>query len=925
MTWLRVLVQRLRGLFLKRKLEQELEDEIRSHLEMQIEDNLRQGMSLEEAQRAARLKFGGVEQVKEAYRDKSRFVWIESLWQDLRFGLRNLRKRPGFLLFAILTLALGIGANTAIFSVANAVLMQPLPIKDGDRIVELRSFSPRDPIPGGIPYPEYLELRKRVAEYVDLFGIADDHLVLGASGDGNNTAVDSEAEELHSLLVTGNYFSALGGNALLGRTLTPEDDQAIGAHPVVVMSHGFWQRRFGAAPDIVGRTILIKGLAFTVVGVAEAGFTGAERRAPDVWAPLLMHDQFKRGDNRLTPHGPSPHVMGRLRPGVSLRQAGAAVELAFSQLERRNSRFGPDHQIKLYQASPHSWEDRQAVTIAASAVLGAATLVLLIACLNVAGLTLARMATRQREIAVRLSLGASRGRVLRQLFNEGLLLSSMGGLAGLLLSRWMTSALSFVMGGDGPNIALDWRVMAYTLGISMLTAVVIGLLPAWQTTRFDLIPALKQEGAGFNLRASRFPLRSMLVVGQIALSLVLLLGAGLFGRTILHMMTIDPGFEPKNLTTVRFNFGAPGSPHYDETRAAQFQRDLHERLVATPMVKDVVWASRGPLRVEPIENPRDSIRYGLDVEGRTFKVHQDGAGEVAVAEIRQFTRGPDGKLSMKEEEINFASHNEVSPNYFAVFGIPLLYGRTFTEQETRDEAAVVVINEALQRRHWPGENPVGKSIWAGFGIKEIIGVAKDNRLLNAQNKPFIYQPLPLKNGRLGLEPIVRSDASPGALAATLRTTIQSLDPKLQIEVRQFSEQLKDMFRFLLLGTSLASLVGVIALALAVIGLYGVTSFVVLQRTHEIGVRMALGAQATDVMRLVMRQGLRLVIIGVAIGLLISALAMRVLDAALFGISPTDPLTFGAISLLLGLVALLACWIPARRATKVDPLVALRCE
>jgi ABC-type lipoprotein release transport system permease subunit len=911
---LRVFIHRLRGMFLKRRRERELEDEIRSHLEMQIEENVRQGMSPEEASRAAQRKLGGIEQVKEAYRDRIGLPLVESTLQDLRYAGRVLAKRPGFSLIAIITLAMGIGANTAIFSVANAVLMQPLPIKDGDRIVDLRSIPPRFRTPQGIPYPDYLELRKQVGAYVDLFGISGDNLVLGASADRNNAAADSEAEELRGLLVTGNYFSALGGRALLGRALTPEDDREVGAHPVVVMSHGFWQRRFAAAPDIVGQTILIKGRAFTVVGVAEASFTGAEKRAPDVWLPLLMHDQFKRRDNPLISHGPSPYVMGRLQPGVSLKQANAAVELAISQLEWRRIRFEPGHQIKLYQASPHSWEDRQAVTIVASAVLGVVTLVFLIACLNITGLMLARMATRQREIAVRLSLGASRGRVVRQLFTEGLLLAGMGGLAGSLLSRWMTSVLGFVMGGDGPNITLDWRVMAYTLGISMLTAVVIGLLPAWQTTRFDIIPALKQEGARLNLRASRFPLRSILVVGQIALSLVLLFGVGLFGRAILHMMTVDPGFESRNISEVAFNFGAPGSPRYDETRAAQFQRDLRERLVATPMVKDAVWASRPPLRVEPIEDPRDSMRYGLDVEGRTFKVHPDGM----VEETRQGTRGPDGKLIMKEEEHNFASHNEVSPNYFAVFGIPLLYGRTFTEQET----AVVVINEALQRRHWPGENPVGKSLWAApSGINVIIGVVKDNRLLNAQDKPCLYMSLKNDPARL----FVRSDASPDALAATLRTTIKSLDPKLQIQVHQFSEQIKEMFRLLLLGTSLASLVGVLALVLAVLGLYGVTSFVVVQSTHEIGVRMALGAQAADVMRLVMRQGLRLVIIGVAIGLLISALAMRVLDATLFGISPTDPLTFGITSLLLGLVTMLACWVPARRATKVDPLVALRHE
>src|SRR5262245_29369374 len=530
--------------FSRRQREEELDAEIRSHLDEAILDRIERGETPEQARANARREFGNVGLVKEVTREMWGWVSLERLLQDLRFGLRILRKRPGFLLFAILTLALGIGVNTAIFSVANAVLRQPLPIKDGDRIVDLRCFSPRDPIPHGIHYAGYLELRKQVGAYVDLFGISRDNLVLGASAAGNNAVANSEAEELQGLFVTGNYFSALGGRALLGRTLTPEDDQEVGAHPVVVMSHGFWQRRFGAAPDIVGHTILIKGRAFTVVGVAEASFSRAEKRAADVWLPLLMHDQFKRTYNPLIPPGPSPNVMGRLQPGVSLKQANAAVELAISRMEWRHNRYEPDHQTKLYQASPYSWEDLQVVTVAASAVLVVVALVFLIACLNITGLMLARMATRQREIAVRLSLGASRGRVVRQLFTEGLLLAGMGGLAGLLLSRWVTGVLRF-MGGDVPNIVLDWRVMAYTLGISMLTAVVIGLLPAWQTTRFDLLPALKQEGTGFNLRASRFPLRSMLVVGQIALSLVLLIGVGSFGRAILHMMTVDPGFDPK--------------------------------------------------------------------------------------------------------------------------------------------------------------------------------------------------------------------------------------------------------------------------------------------------------------------------------------------------------------------------------------------
>jgi macrolide transport system ATP-binding/permease protein len=921
MTRPRIFLHRLHGLFQKRKLERELEEEIRSHLEMQIEDNLRQGMSLEEAERAARRGFGGVAQTMEAYRDRSRLRWIENPWQDLRYGARMLLKKPGFTLIAIFTLALGIGANTAVFSVVNTVLLQPPTIKDADRIVEVRSLSPRDRIPRRASFPDYLDLRKRTGAAVDLFGIFGAGLVLGASGVGGNAAAESEAEQLRGLLVTGNYFSALGGKALLGRTLTSEDDRAAAPAPVAVMSHGFWQRRFGAAPDIVGQTILLNGRAYTVVGVAESGFNGIERRAPDVWLPMLMYDQLKPGENRLTQRGPPwVHVMGRLQPGVSLKQAQAAFDLAFSQLER--FRFEPDLRNKLSPVSLLSPEERQTLTTVASVVLGAVTLVLLIVCLNLAGLMLTRMATRQREIAVRLSLGASRGRVLRLLFTESLLLAGAGGLAGLLLSRWVAQALSIQLDPDmrPHGIALDWRVMAYMLGISAFTAVVVGLVPAWQTTRFDLIPALKHEGAGFNRRVGRFPLRSMLVVGQIALSLVLLLGAGLFARTLLHLRTIGPGFETRNLAVVRFNFGAPGSRRYDETRTAQFQRDLQERLSATPMVKDAVWVSKLTLP-EPIDNPREYMKYGLGVEGRSIQVFPDGT----IMHKREFARGPDGKPIMKEEAVNFAKHNEVSPNFFAVLGMPLLYGRMFTEQEAADGAHVVVINEALKRRHWPGENPVGKSIWTDTGIKEIIGVAKDNGLLNSWNEPYFYQPIPLPNGHLGLKLLVRSDAAPEALAVTLRTTIQSLDPKLQPNIRHFSDILNDALRALLMGTSLASLVGVLALAVAVMGLYGVMAFLVVQRTHEIGVRMALGAQSADVVRLVLRQGLRLVIIGVAIGLLISAAATRVLSAALFGISPTDPLTFGVSTLLLGLVALLACWIPARRATKVDPLVALRCE
>jgi predicted permease len=551
----------------------------------------------------------------------------------------------------------------------------------------------------------------------------------------------------------------------------------------------------------------------------------------------------------------------------------------------------------------------QTLTTIMSVALGAVTLVLLIACMNVAGLMLARLASRQREIAVRLSLGASRARLLRQLFTESLLLAVAGGLAGLLLSHWMAQALSFVAYNPPGGIALDWRVMAYTLGISVFTAVAVGLTPAWQTTRFDLIPALKQKGTGFNLRAPRFPLRSMLVVGQIALSLVLLLGAGLFARTLLGVVKLDPGFETKNLSIAQIRYNSPGSSDYDATRAAQFQRELQERLLATPPVKDAVWVDHVPLMDNPFDHENGDASYYLD----------DGSASIGKENGVTVIRARTPPIR--------ATSNAVEPNYFAALGVPLLSGRTFTEEDTRDDKAVVIVNEALARRHWPDESPIGKSLLTRGRKWEIVGVAKNTRnsLLHAANDPYLYLPLPSKEGRFNLWLLVRSEGDPAALAATLRTTVRSLDPKLKIQVRQFEDVLKGPFEPLLTGASLASLAGLLALALAVMGLYGVTAFVVVQRTHEIGVRMALGARAADVVRLVLRQGLRLVIVGVAIGLSLSVAATRVLASALFGVSPTDPLTFVVITLLLGLVALLACWVPARRATKVDPLVALRHE
>jgi predicted permease len=641
----------------------------------------------------------------------------------------------------------------------------------------------------------------------------------------------------------------------------------------------------------VGKPVLLNSHSFTIVGVTVPDFVGAGREAPDIWLPLLMRDQLNAGENLLAQRDTVwLGVMGRLKPGVSRQQAEAGLGIVFSQLKPGRPEFLRNHQLKLYPASLLSPKDRQIMTTVASVALGAVTLVLLIACLNVAGLTLARMAARQMEIAVRMSLGASRGRLLRQFFTESLLLAGLSGLCGLILSRRAAQALSVPLAELVPRgVGLDRRVMVYTLGVSVLTAVVFGLLPAWQTTRFNLVSALKREAGFLGQRRARFNLRGVLVVGQIAISLVLLVGAGLFARALYRAMTIDPGFETRNLSIVEFKLKARG---YDEARAAQLQHDLQKRLSALPMIKDVAWAGYVPLG----------------------------------GSVRSSSYGPNGHKPLEGEVRAFAANNVVSPNYFAALGIPLLRGRTFSEQEVRCGAPVVVVSESLARRHWPGENPVGKYLWLADGVAEIIGVAKDvrNLRLDMADEAYFYLPIGPKD-RLGLNLLIKADAASGLVAEVMRESVQSLDPKLKIEVSPFEDVMKEKYGPLRLGVTLASMFGLLALALASMGLYGVMTYAVGQRAHEIGVRMALGAQATDVLRLVLRQGFVLVIIGVLFGLAISFGATRVLAAALYGVSPTDLLTFADVTFLLGLITLLACYLPARRATQVDPLTALRCD
>jgi putative ABC transport system permease protein len=894
---------RLASLELEPAREVEIVEELSQHLEDRYAESLARGASPEDAHRAALAELSDGESLARELRRVERPApqepivpgangkgnMIGDLWQDLRYGARMLRKSPAFAIVVGITLSLGIGANTAIFSVVKTVLLQPLPIKEGARIVELRLQSQQNAL-SDFSYPDFTELRDRAGDSIDLFAYRiGESVVLGAAPAKTETTDDGEVERVGVMPVSGNYFAALGATTTLGRTLTAADERTPGAHAVVVLSHGFWQRRFGSDSAIVGKTLILKSQPFTVVGVAAPDFIGAGKRAPHMWAPLTTLPTLRGAkDTSAGLNSTDLRVMGKLKLGVSRRRAEEKLAFIFSQISQGRPDLAPNSRVILFTPSLLQPEERKMLEKVSGVALGAVALVLLIACANVTNLMLARMATRQSDVAVRLALGASRVRMIRQLFAESLLLAGLGGLGGLIVSRWAVAALQIPLLELLPQgAALDIRVIAYTSALSILTAVAFGLTPAWQATRFDLVQALKREGGLFGRRLARSRFRGALVVAQVAVSLVLLIGAGLFVRALRQAMNLQPGFDIENNWAIEFDLGRGG---YDQARAAQFNRDLEARVEAMPSVKAAVWVSDLPL------GDRRSFT-DIGIAG-----HKPAPGEPSV----------------------HSQHNTVSPNYFSALSVPMLRGRAFTEEDVSAGSPVVVISESLARAYWPNEDPLGKRLWVpAEGSAEIIGVAKDS-LLHAGYAPYFYQPARPKN-QLGLRLLVKTNTDAPAIGAALKESARALDPKLKVSVKKHEADIKDKFGPIQLGATLSSLFGALALALAAMGLYGVMAYAVEQRTHEIGVRMALGARPADALRLALRQGMTLAAIGVLVGLIGSLAATRVLKAALYGISPTDPAAFAAITSLLCAVAFVACYIPARRATKVDPMVSLRHE
>ncbi len=809
------------------------------------------------------------------------------LRQDLKYAIRMLMKHPGFTLIAVLSLALGIGANTTVFSWVSAILLEPLPgTSDAGRLV-VPEFQGRNDSNISLSYPDYVDYRDRNSVFSGIIVHDIEALSLG---------YDDQAERIWAEVVSGNYFDVLGVRPGPGRAFLPEEDTTPGTHPVVVLSHGLWQRRFGGDPETVGRIVQLNKHPFTVIGVAPEGFQGTEvALSLDAWLPMMMHEVMKSGGSRLKERGEHwLDGLARLKPDVTLAQAQAEMRTLAQHLNQEYPDTNDGIDVTLHPL----WRSPQGATRVLGPVLfilmAVAGIVLMIACANVANLLLVRASGRQREIAIRLSLGAGRVRLIRQLLTESLLLALMGGSLAVVMALWTSDALRlFVPRTHFPvslNVGVDGRVLWFTLLVSLLTGVLFGLVPALQASRPDLVRSLKQESTTTTGGRRKGRLRNILVVSQVSLSLVLLIAAGLFLRSLQRAQTMDPGFNPRNVLLASIDLFPNG---YEAEEGRQLFDQIRERVGALPGVQAVSFARHTPL--------------GL------------GGGSSASFTVEGYAPA--------EGETPFTFYNMVGPDYFHTMEIPLAHGREFTPQDRSGAAGVLMVNETLAERYWPGEDPIGKRIAFGGDPLSIIGVARDSKYHNLDDAgvPFVYFPV-MQFFRPDMTIHVRTAGDPESFAGAVRHEIAALDPTLPVfAVMPLESSIEAASVQQRIAGSLLGVLGFLALVLAAIGLYGVLSYAAGQRTHEIGIRMALGAQRRDALKLILGQGMMLVIVGLVCGLGISFAVTRLLSSVLYGVSATDPLIFSGVVLLLGLVALGACYIPARRAARVDPLVALRYE
>ena len=879
------ILRRLRALFRKEQLNQQLTAELGFHLAKQIELNIAAGMSPEEARYAALRKFGGVEQIREECRDAWGARFIDALLQDIHFGLRMLAKNPGFAAVAVLTLALGIGANTAIFSVVNAALLRSLPFRDPGRLVYVWSAETARGIPRStvsIPDLRDWSEQNRVFEGITGWWSGSYNLVGG-----------SEPQQVNGRVVSANFFDVLGVPASLGRTFTAQAGSGVDDH-VIVLSHALWRETFGGNQSVLGRTISLNGQPYTVIGVMSAEFSSPE---PDVqvWIPWPLDAEAKaaRGERFL-------EVMARLKPGVSRESAQADMATISSRLA---GEYAEDKGVSTYLVPAQeqiTGNVRQALWI----LLGAVGLVLLIACANLANLLLSLSAAREREFAVRAALGADRSRLVRQSLTETLLLVFLGGVVGVLLAAWVLGYLRVFAAQYLPraqDIGIDFRVLGFTLGVTLLTGMVTGFFPAISFYRGKLADSLKEGTRGVVAGVQGRRLRNLLAVSEVAFALMLLVGAGLLAASFRRLHAVNPGFNSDRVLTCAISL--PESK-YNNPLIVSFFAQLLERIRTLPGV-----TAAGATMTLPLRNPNGGYWTGLNVEGRP---------------------------AVTRESIPVVNMIQVTPGYFRAMGIPILKGRLFIDQDnTVESPKVAIVNATIARRYFADIDPIGRHIRFGESTREpwitIVGVVGDAALQSLADPRFPQVYVPHGQGTGGgpagnMELVLRTAADPLTLAAAVRAQVHEIDKDQSVaEMRTLDQVVSASLAQPRMNTLLLGGFAVLAFFLAVVGLYGVMAYSVAQRTREIGIRMALGASGGAMLRLIVKQGVLLAMAGIGLGLVGALGLTRFMASLLYGVRPTDPTTFMVVSLALLGVAAFAAYIPARHATKVDPMVALRNE
>jgi predicted permease len=873
---------RIRGLFFRSKMNDEPQTEQQFHQERAGQENDISGMSSEERRSAALRITGGVEEAGEESWSARGVRIMEELWQDLRYGARMLIKSPGFTTVAVVTLALGIGANSAIFSVIDALLLRQLPYRDPDKLVQVwETDVKRSDNEISASYPNFADWRDQNHVFEQIAAYSGEGFILTGTAD---------PERIQGAIVSPSFFPMLGVKPIVGRVFLPEED-----HPnkvfSAVISERLWRRRFNSDPQIIGKTIGVEDESYTVIGVV-AGVTDLNEMPNDteLWLPISFGAAL---DNR---RGHYLNVMARLKPGVTGEQAQANIDYIAGSLATQYPEANKDHGLRLVPLQEQIVGDFK---LALLVLLGAVALVLLIASANVANMLLARAGSRRREIAIRIALGAGRLRLIRQLLTESLLLSILGGGIGLLLALYGVYLLVTFGPADLPRakeIAVDGSVLGFTLAVSLLTGVIFGLAPALQASRPDLNETLKDSGRSSTGGAGHRRVRSLLVVSEIALSLVLLVGAGLLMRSFLKLQAVDPGFNPQNSLVGRISLIGP-KYEIEASVIASYDQFL-DKIKSLPGVQSAAIRSYTPIAAdEGYANKR------IKVEGRLV----DPANRP------------------------LAFYNCVSPDLFHTMGIPIQRGRPFDKQDVKTAQKVIIINETLARRDFPGQDPLGKRITSKANPQEedwatVVGIVKDTKPRALDGAPVAEMYVPFaQEPDSSMAFIIRTTIKPEGIIAAVRHTAQSLDNQPVYDIRTLESVMSEAIAKPSFRTFLLGVFALAALILAMVGIYGVMSYSIAQRTHEIGIRMALGAQSSDVLKLVIGYGMTLAFVGIGIGLVASFALTRVMSQLLFGVKPTDPLTFTVIVLLLSGVALLACCFPARRAMKVDSIIALRCE